>query len=210
MADRIRGSHGWNTDETRIGRPGVCRGRRDAYPIPETLWLVNEVMSFRLYENGRWVFWRCLEKRSQALLGSNLTRDIRADGALRVLHRAPAAVPRGRFLETHFGHRRHASKNPRLLIVWTSLCQLWCRRRHERCATNYPLRARACRRPAAAGVAQHGCAAIEGPNYERVCPSGAGTTIGWRGSFERTECSGPARSAGRGARCGRAGGDGSR
>ena len=40
----------------------------------------------------------------------------------------------------------------------------------------------------APGVAQHGCAAVGGPNYERVCPSReARTTIGCRGSFERTE-----------------------
>ena len=48
---------------------------------------------------------------------------------------------------------------------------------------------------AASGVAQHGCAAVAGPNYKRVCPSrrpllrsGArGATIGWQGSCERTE-----------------------
>ena len=50
-------------------------GMRDAYPIPETLWLVND--GFCSFE----VFWSGLEKRSQALLGSNLTRDIQADGA---------------------------------------------------------------------------------------------------------------------------------
>jgi hypothetical protein len=62
-------------------------------------------------------------------------------------------------------------------------------RRHERCF--YQLSSSCSRNPQEelqVAAAQHGCAAVGGPNYRRVCPSHkAGAIIGWRGSFERTE-----------------------
>lgn len=58
--------------------------------------------------------------------------------------------------------------------------------------TNYPLRARGGAAEALPRAAQHGCAAIEGTNYERVSPERIPWTIGWRVSFERTDCSSPA------------------
>ena len=74
--------------------------------------------------------------------------------------------------------------------VWTLRCELLdTQRRHERCFSPTILFVLAtCAGGTAPGVAQHGCAAVGGPNYKRVCPSlEARTTIGCRGSFERTE-----------------------
>ena len=58
------------------------------------------------------VQWRCPEKRSQALRGRNLTRDIRGDGAPKV-HRAPDGDTHpGLFCFRTIGHRRYTLKNP--------------------------------------------------------------------------------------------------
>ena len=67
--------------------------------------------------------------------------------------------------------------------------RLSCQRRQERCF--YQLSSSCSRDPQEElqlAAAQPGCAAVGGPNYRRVCPSReAEATIGWRGSFERTE-----------------------
>ena len=62
---------------------------------------------------GRMVPWLCPEKRSQALRGRNLTRDIRVDGAPKV-HRAPAGETRpGSFSFRAFGHLSSCLKKSR-------------------------------------------------------------------------------------------------
>jgi hypothetical protein len=61
---------------------------------------------------GRMVPWRCPEKRSQALRGRNLTRDIRVDGAPRCIGPRLGRPGRGRFLSVPLDTCRHAFKNP--------------------------------------------------------------------------------------------------
>ena len=58
------------------------------------------------------VNYKCLEKRSQALRGRNLTRDIQADGAPMVHLASGDQGYRGPFFRA-IGHRSHASKIPR-------------------------------------------------------------------------------------------------